>query len=264
MTLQLPPRAAGLPAGDPTEGADLAEAELAATLDLLYRLAPGDWIRPTVCARWTVHDVVAHMLGQIEETVRPWRAPLRVVRGRRRHPELSRIDAHNECQVDDYRALPGPVLTDRLTRFRQRLARAIRERPRLLRAVRVPTPFPETRWLRLGYLSGVLLPRELWMHRADVAAAVGAPFTPDEHDRRIIELAVRDLGLSWTGPPLVLRLTGAVDAAWLLGSGDPAGTVRADAVRYLRALAGRGSRPYLHVEGDERLRAVVMAARILF
>ncbi|MCX9189992.1 hypothetical protein C3Y87_00875 [Carbonactinospora thermoautotrophica] len=261
LTMRIVARAADLPASDPDEAADLAEAELTALLDLLYRLAPGDWIRPTACARWTVHDVVAHVLGQVEEAVHPGKTLLRIVRGRHRHPELDRLDARNECQVDDYRGLPGPVLVDRLARFRQRLAPAIRRRPRLLGVVRVPAP---SRRLRPGYLDDAVFPRELWMHRADVAAATGRPFVVDGHDRRIIEQAVRDLGRSWTGPPVVLRLTGTVDAAWLLGHGDPVGTVHVDAVRYLRALAGRERRPGLRVEGDDRLRSLATAARIPF
>ncbi|NBE98789.1 hypothetical protein FE391_21480 [Nonomuraea sp. KC401] len=37
--------------------------ERQALLELLGRLAPEDWSRPTVCPGWDVHDVVAHVLN---------------------------------------------------------------------------------------------------------------------------------------------------------------------------------------------------------
>jgi uncharacterized protein (TIGR03083 family) len=36
---------------------------LDALLDLLNNLAPDDWLRPTVCAGWTVKDIAQHLLG---------------------------------------------------------------------------------------------------------------------------------------------------------------------------------------------------------
>lgn len=43
--------------------ADRFPALLKTLLDLLASLAPADWLRPTVAANWSVHDVALHLLG---------------------------------------------------------------------------------------------------------------------------------------------------------------------------------------------------------
>jgi uncharacterized protein (TIGR03083 family) len=42
---------------------DLFPPERAHLLDLLRELSHDDWLRPTVCAGWSVHDVALHILG---------------------------------------------------------------------------------------------------------------------------------------------------------------------------------------------------------
>jgi uncharacterized protein (TIGR03083 family) len=42
---------------------DLFPKVHASLLDLLSDLKPGDWEKPTVCSRWSVKDIAAHLLG---------------------------------------------------------------------------------------------------------------------------------------------------------------------------------------------------------
>jgi hypothetical protein len=65
--------------------------------------------------------------------------------------------------------------------------------------------------------------------------------------------------------PVVLELTGGAGGTWLVGDGRPIATVRADAVAYMRTLAGRDDDPVLEVvSGDSSARAATAAARYPF
>ena len=79
------------------------------------------------------------------------------------------------------------------------------------------------------------------MHRVDLARATGRPFVLGDHDRQIVAPVVGDLARGWSSVPVpvALELTGPAGGGWLLGSGDPVAVVRAEAVAYMRALAGR-------------------------
>lgn len=46
----------------------LVHAERAATIEDLARLDPAQWGQPSLCAGWTVHDVVAHMVDVARST----------------------------------------------------------------------------------------------------------------------------------------------------------------------------------------------------
>src|SRR6266511_3884638 len=46
--------------------AEVATAELEASIALLADLDDRDWARPTDCAGWTVHDLTAHLVGQYQ------------------------------------------------------------------------------------------------------------------------------------------------------------------------------------------------------
>jgi uncharacterized protein (TIGR03083 family) len=51
----------------------LARAEREDLLDLLGTLAPEQWRAPSLCAGWSVHDVVAHVLSYEELGRGSWR-----------------------------------------------------------------------------------------------------------------------------------------------------------------------------------------------
>lgn len=124
-----------------------------------------------------------------------------------------------------------------------------RRTPSLLRRVSIgDQPVDETgaqteKWT-LGYLIDVILTRDTWMHRSDIATATGRSMTlTAEHDG----VLVADIAAEWAGrhgQPVTLTLTGLAGGTWTFGGGGAAGDppqLELDAVEFCRILSGRGS-----------------------
>jgi uncharacterized protein (TIGR03083 family) len=206
----------------------------------LLRALPADaWGRPTDCTRWTVRDVVAHVLGAAEGFVSP-RELARQLRGawaaRPHGGMLAFVDALNEVQVRDRRDVPVAQLVER---FATAGPRAARVRARLPGALRViPVPFPQPIGRRdLAYGADRLYTHDIWMHRVDVGRAAGiAPTLTPEHDGRI----VADIVAEWAtthDEPFDLVLGGPAGGRWRRGT---ATALHLDAVELVRLLSGRG------------------------
>lgn len=240
--------------------------ELAALLALLADLSDTDWRRPTASAGWNVHAMVAHILGQHEESARPLLAARRLHQGPRRFPGRSRLDAHNALQVDELGGLPSAELVSRLATVGPRAVRARRRVPRVVRRLSLARVFPEETLPdnTFGYLLDVLSIRDTWLHRLEIARATGRPFAAAAHDHAVIAQVVRDLAESWSGPPLVLDLTGPAGGQWRLGDGEPTATARIYALDYLWLLSGRGGTPPVAIDGDANPTGALLAARVSF
>jgi hypothetical protein len=78
----------------------------------------------------------------------------------------------------------------------------------MLRRITIDSGVPGTPRFSIGYLVDVIYNRDLWMHRLDLARAVGRPFTIGGHDRHIVEQVVRGRAADWSAAPVVLELTG--------------------------------------------------------
>jgi uncharacterized protein (TIGR03083 family) len=159
------------------------------------------------------------------------------------------IDALTALQVEKHIARPPADVVARLAVAGPRAAAGRRRTPSLVR--RLPLggqPVDEkgavTEKWTLGYLTDVILTRDTWMHRSDIAAATGRAMTlTAEHDGVI----VADIAAEWArrhGQPCTLTLTGPAGGRWTFegaaAAGDPA-AVELDAVEFCRVLAGRGS-----------------------
>jgi hypothetical protein len=116
----------------------------------------------------------------------------------------------------------------------------------------------------LGYLLDVIMLRDAWMHRVDLARAIGQPLALGEHDREVVAQVVRDVGRRWDGPSVLLELSGPAGGRWLLGNDARAATIRTDAVAYLRTVSGRDDQPTLEADGDPAAAAAAAAARVVF
>jgi uncharacterized protein (TIGR03083 family) len=266
MTANVALPATQIPQTPPRVAARAVEAEQRAALDLLSTLAADDWERPTDCAGWTVRDLVAHMLGQYEELAATGLMVSRLIRGIRRYPALSRLDAHNRVQIEDMAELTHAQLLDRLALAGPRAVRALQRTPAVLR--RVPglrlygvEQLPDQ---RLAYLWDVLVVRDPWMHRLDLCQAIARPVEPAEHDAIVVGQVVRDLARTWHGPTVTLQLTGSLRGQWIIGSGESVATLRADAVDYCRILSGRQSEGPLQTAGNPEAAAALAAARVEF
>ena len=91
----------------------------------------------------------------------------------------------------------------------------------------------------MGYLLDVVLTRDTWMHRVDLARATGRPMvlTP-EHDGRIIA----EVAAEWArrhGRPFSLHLQGPAGGSYVAGQGGE--EIDLDAVEFCRVLAHRAT-----------------------
>src|SRR5215204_5264330 len=259
--MQTTTNAREIPPITPDRVAEVATAELEASIALLADLDDHDWTRPTDCAGWTVHDLTAHLVGQYQGLVKPGVFLRRHRRAHRRYPALSRLDADNRQQIDDLGGHAGPELVAMLAAIGPKAIRARRRLPGLLRRQHIGRMYPEEPLAddRLSYVLDVLGLRDPWMHRVDLARATGRPLVLGGHDR-----VVAALGRAGEGPPVLLELTGPAGGRWALGDGSPVATVRADAVDYLRALSGRNDHPALEADGDQAAATAAAAARVVF
>jgi uncharacterized protein (TIGR03083 family) len=245
----------------------VARAELETCLGALRQLDDTDWHRPTGCTGWTVHDVVAHMVGQVEELARPDRL-VRRVRRARREPGGSILDKHNRYQVEERAAVPAGELVMQLETHTVRAIRAVgrmpgpvRRRIRLSRLFPEAANFPEDTF---DYLARVILARDPWMHRLDICAATGRAPQLGDNDHLIVEQVIRDLAEAWSGPSVEVDLTGPAGGRWTLGDRTPVAAVRADVVPYLRHLSGRSPGGDVTVDGDTAAGKALLAARVEF
>jgi uncharacterized protein (TIGR03083 family) len=205
----------------------------------LRTLGPEDWGRPTDCPAWDVRAMAGHVLGMAEmvATVRQFVA---------QNVATSRagggIDALTAHQVRREAVLSPEELVDR---FASVAPRAVRGRRRLSRVIgRMTLPEDQVvgdrteRWA-FGYLFDVVLTRDTWMHRVDVARATGRDLLlTADHDG----VLVADVVAEWAerhGSPHRLRLTGPAGGTWTTGRRGP--ELEQDAVEFCRILSGRGA-----------------------
>lgn len=110
-----------------------------------------------------------------------------------------------------------------------------------------PSPEARLRWLLApagtegpmgGYLIDVILTRDPWMHRTDIAEATGAPLVlTAEHDGILVDDVVKEWAARH-GQPCTLVLAGPAGGSWSFGTGGP--RLQTDAVQFCRGLSGRG------------------------
>ncbi|MDZ7726724.1 MAG: maleylpyruvate isomerase family mycothiol-dependent enzyme [Dehalococcoidia bacterium] len=237
-------RATEIPPLTRAQAANIARDELAAFVSLLEELDEPDWRQPTHCDLWDVHDVVAHqgghvaaghgLLGMLGQG-KPWQLRPYKKRG------MNDLDAINQRQVD-LRHEMGPA--ELITEVRDGTERAITARQRMKwpsRIVRLPAP--DYGLIPMDYLLHVIFPRDMWIHRLDIADATDRPFTvtPD-HDGAMLPPAIRDMDRNvrkhLPGHSVRLTIDGPAGGTWLLGEGDEF-QVTMDLPAFLRASSGR-------------------------
>ena len=208
--------------------------------------------------------MVAHVVASTEEIGRPGKTIRRMISGQRRYRDLNQLDARNELHTELF---DGDLvqLREQLRAFRSGALARVNRLPRPLDGVRVPSGVPGTQKIGLGHLARVIEIRDTWMHGVDLARATGKPRVGGPHDAPLIEQVLRDLSLGWPGPAVDLRVTGAHEGRWLIGSGTPVAVVSADAVELCRALAGRpAEHPVVLVDGDPGAVTRLESAEVLF
>jgi uncharacterized protein (TIGR03083 family) len=218
----------------------LAGTEYDRFLDLLRSLRPDDWQAATDCPGWDVRAVAAHLLGMVEMA-----ASLRE-QTRQRRAAIKRgglfIDALTGLQVEERAAMTPAQIVERFAARAPKAARARRRTPGFVRRRPMPVPHRvgnrDETW-SLGYLIDIILTRDPWMHRIDIARAIGTtPELTAEHDGVLVGDVVAEWGARH-GRPFDLRLTGPAGGHWSHGADGPA--IEMDAAEFCRGLSGRGS-----------------------
>jgi uncharacterized protein (TIGR03083 family) len=217
----------------------LAATEYERFLAQLRHLGDADWTRPTDCPGWDVRTMASHVLGMAEmaaslrQQVHQQRAAARAGGG---------IDALTGVQVRERRHLTPAELMDRFAVVAPRAARGRRRMPGLLRRLTVPEEQivggAREKWT-FGFLVDVILTRDPWMHRLDIARAVGreAELAAD-HDG----VLVADVVAEWAQrhrSPYRLRLTGPAGGTWSAGDDGP--QLELEATEFCRLISGRGT-----------------------
>jgi hypothetical protein len=138
--------------------------------------------------------------------------------------------------------------------------------PTFVRNVSVKTGLDAMPTVRLGELADIIYLRDHWMHRDDVCRAIGRPTAPQPHDEEVVAQVLRDLDRDfWSGPAMIVELSGCVTGPWRIGAGPVEATVRVDALYFMRLLAGRAPEPELRVvDGDSAAADELARARVPF
>lgn len=226
---------------DRAEARALATVENERVLNLLKTLSEDEWTRPTDCTDWNVRAVAGHLLGGAEGFTSP-RALVHMMRAAKKAAGGgSFVDGMTAVQVRERAELTHAELLGRFadaaprsTRFRARIPAALRAMP-----MKQELLSGETETWKLGYLLDIILTRDTWMHRVDIARATGRELVlTNDHDGRIVADAVAE----WArrhGRPFTIELTGPAGGIFTGGSSDEAITI--DAVELCRIFSGRAT-----------------------
>jgi len=221
------------------EATTLAQDEVARMVAALRALDADDWTRPTDCPLWDVRAMAGHVLGMTETFTGLGKFASNMRAGGKRAGDGPFIDGLTALQVDNTAGLSTGELIDRLETAGPVAARW-RGRRRLMRHIPIKDEIDGVKvsW-KMAVLVDVILTRDTWMHRADIAKATGKPMelTP-EHDGRLVAHAAAEWG-GLHGQPCTLHLTGPAGGTFTQGDGGEEITI--DAVDFCRIVSGRGT-----------------------
>ncbi len=234
----------GIPPLGHREAMDLATTGYGRLIELLHGLEPGDWSRSTDCEAWRVRDIVCHVLGEAEAfaSTREFVRQFRISSREARSTGAEQIDAMNDLQVRERSHLASHELVTRLETVVPRSVKQRRRTPRVMRAMHMKLPVVGKG--SYGYLSDVIINRDVWMHRSDIARAAGKELQLTAgYDGRLVADVVADWGRRH-GHPFVLVLEGPAGGSYVQNGGEPE-EHRLDAVEFCRILSGRAQGPGL-------------------
>jgi uncharacterized protein (TIGR03083 family) len=246
---------------DRDEARSIALAVYESFVSDLERLSDEDWERVTVCTPWTVADVARHVLGAAESAASKRemaRQQFAAIRQRKRF-EGNLLDAINAFQVAERAHLDGPEVARRIRAVAADAVDGRLPMPGLLDRLAVPAGsggsaaagMPAK--VRLGELFRVIYTRDVWLHRIDIADALGrTPALDTPADRRLIADVVRE----WADRhhrPFELRLAGGT--VFHRGAGVP--VIELEAVELCWILSGRAQPDPSRPGADLLLRRVL-------
>ena len=233
------------PALDHERAIALAAEEYARVVRVFESLSAEQWAMPTACPGWDVRAMAGHMLGMaqmmtsVRELVGQQSAAGKAVK---KSGGLS-IDALTALQVAKNSRLSTRELVEEMRKAGAAAVRGRQRVPAVIRSRRLPEQqitggVPES-WT-FGYLFDVILTRDPFMHRIDIARATGqAMEVTAAHEGVLVDDVVRE----WAdrhGRPFVLELTGPAGGSWSREDGDRV-HIEIDALEFCRVLSGRSA-----------------------
>ena len=224
------------------EAEDLARTEYQRVADQLRSLAPDDWSKSTDCPLWDVRAIAGHSAGMLS-TFTGYRTLMGEMRAATKAAKQAggpMVDALTAKQVADHAKQSTSELIAKIDDVGPRAARWRATRPTLFRKIPMKQEFGgKVETWRMGYMLDVILTRDPWMHRVDIAHATGRPVElTAAHDGRI----VADVVAEWArrhGQPCALHLTGPAGGTFVAGDGGEEITI--DAVEFCRILSDRAT-----------------------
>jgi uncharacterized protein (TIGR03083 family) len=231
-----------IPAIERHEAATIAATEYQRFVDVLRELGADDWSTPTECPEWDVRAMAGHTVGMM----RDFTSLPNLMRRMRAATKAAKaaggpvVDSMTAQQVAEQSGLANGELITRAIETAPRAARwRTKAHPLFGKMPLKEEVGGEQETWRMSYLLTVILTRDPWMHRVDIARATGRPLvlTP-EHDGRI----VADVVAEWArrhGKPFRLELTGPAGGSFT--QGDHGEEITLDAVEFCRILSGRAT-----------------------
>lgn len=173
-----------------TEAEGLARTEYERVVDQLRSLAPDDWAKPTDCQLWDVRAMAGHSTRMLS-TFTDYRTLMREMSAATKIAKRSggpMIDALTAKQVADQADLSTSELITKIQDLGPRAARWRTTRSALFRKMPMKQEVAgEQETWRMAYLLDIILTRDPWMHRVDIARATGREIQlTAAHDGRII------------------------------------------------------------------------------
>lgn len=221
------------------EGALLSRVEYQRLASVLLSLSEEEWAAPVPdCPGWDVKALASHVLGGLECVRKPKEFVRQYLAGIRLAKSLDLpgpVDGLNEVQVRKYALLSGPEIAGRIAGLIEPALRHRMRTPLLLRYgiwtkldVRGRTP--------VAWVLDVVYTRDTFLHRLDLARALGREAEVDEVEGRVIADMVREWAARH-GEPVTLRLTGPAGGTYVCGTDGR--ELECDAVEWARAVSGR-------------------------
>jgi uncharacterized protein (TIGR03083 family) len=230
------------PALDHRTAMRLARDEYDRMADTLAALADDDWTKPTACPAWDVREMGCHMVGMAAMATTPFeqRRQQRKAAADSSAQGIAPLDALTGLQVSERADWTPAEVVEGARKVGPRAARGRRLTPGFVRRRRFPAPQHvngHDEWWCIGFLSDVILTRDPWMHRMDIARATGRePVLTAGHDGVIVADVVAEW--AWRHDSAYrLTLTGPAGGTWSRGDGGD--HFEMDAVDFCRVLSGR-------------------------
>ena len=237
------PRRSALPR---REAMRLAAVEYQRVVRALSALGPADWSKPTACPGWDVRQLASHVVGMAAMAASPVESvrQQKLATAEQARSGGAMVDSLTALQVREREDHSPEDILAEARRVAVRAARGRRFTPFFIRRRTFPVPQllngAEEQWT-VGYLLDVILTRDPWMHRTDLALATGQELElTTDHDGLIVDDVVREWA-SRHGRPYRLALTGPAGGRWSSDQPGEAESIQMDAIDFCRTLSGRAT-----------------------